>query len=121
MPESQPHSLGGEDRPWGRYDVLADQTHFKCKVLRVNPGQRLSYQSHAQREEHWVFVQGEGVVILDDVENRVKKGSYIKIPRQARHRIVNTGSEPLQLIEVQLGDYFGEDDIVRYADDYNRA
>lgn len=109
-----------EVRPWGEFHVLEDAAHFKCKRLCVLPGQQLSYQSHDRREEHWIFTRGHGIVVLDGTEHQVGTGSYIKIPLMAKHRIRNTGTEPLELIEVQLGDYFGEDDIRRYQDDYGR-
>ncbi len=109
-----------EERPWGKFEVLRDEGHYKSKVITVNPGAQLSYQSHNKREEHWVVVKGAGEVMLDDKAVPVKMGTYIKIPLGARHRVRNTGSELLQFVEVQLGSYFGEDDIVRYTDDYGR-
>ncbi|GIL16341.1 MAG: mannose-1-phosphate guanylyltransferase/mannose-6-phosphate isomerase [Oligoflexia bacterium] len=109
-----------EERPWGRFDILRDYQHFKSKIIQVNPGSQISYQSHSKREEHWIIIQGQGVVVLDEKEVPVQKGSYIKIPLQSKHRIRNTGAEPLEFVEVQLGTYFGEDDIVRYQDDYKR-
>jgi mannose-1-phosphate guanylyltransferase/mannose-1-phosphate guanylyltransferase/mannose-6-phosphate isomerase len=81
---------------------------------------QISYQSHAKREEHWIVTQGEGEVILNDKTIPVKKGTYIHIPLGAKHRIKNTTQQDLQFVEVQLGSYFGEDDIVRYQDDYKR-
>lgn len=109
-----------EERPWGRFEILRDEGHFKSKVIVVNPGGRISYQSHSKREEHWVIVRGSGEVIIDEKVTPVKAGTYIKIPLQAKHRIRNTSEEPLEFIEVQLGSYFGEDDITRYSDDYGR-
>lgn len=109
-----------EERPWGRFEILRDKEYFKSKVIQVGPQQRISYQSHAKREEHWVIVKGAGEVILNDQVIPVKAGSYVKIPMGAKHRINNTGNEPLEFVEVQLGSYFGEDDIVRYQDDYKR-
>jgi mannose-1-phosphate guanylyltransferase/mannose-1-phosphate guanylyltransferase/mannose-6-phosphate isomerase len=109
-----------EERPWGRFEILRDQEHFKSKVIRVDPFQQISYQSHAKREEHWVIVKGVGEVILDDQVIPVQAGSYVKIPLGAKHRIRNTKDKPIEFIEVQLGSYFGEDDIVRYQDDYKR-
>jgi mannose-1-phosphate guanylyltransferase/mannose-1-phosphate guanylyltransferase/mannose-6-phosphate isomerase len=109
-----------EERPWGRFDILRDESGFKSKVIRVNPGAQLSYQSHKQREEHWIITRGEGVVVLDDKDIVVQKGSYVKIPLGAKHRLRNTGKTELEFVEVQLGTYFGEDDITRYQDDYNR-
>jgi mannose-1-phosphate guanylyltransferase/mannose-6-phosphate isomerase len=109
-----------EDRPWGTFEVFQDEPHFKLKKIKVSPGQQISYQSHAQREEHWLLVKGVGEIILNDQVIPVKAGSYQKIPLGAKHRIRNTGSETIEFVEVQLGTYFGEDDIVRYQDDYQR-
>jgi len=110
-----------EERPWGRFDILKDFSHFKSKVIEVNPGAQISYQSHAKREEHWIITKGEGIVTLNEVETKVQRGSYIKIPLGSKHRIKNIGTGGLEFVEVQLGSYFGEDDIVRYQDDYQRV
>lgn len=110
-----------EHRPWGSFEVLRDTPRFKSKILRVAPGQRLSYQSHAHRSEHWVVVAGEPEVVLDGELLRPRPGEAVYIPRGARHRIQNPGSEMVEIVEVQLGTYFGEDDIVRYEDDYERS
>lgn len=110
-----------EERPWGRFDILRDTDRYKSKVISVSPSSQISYQSHAKREEHWIVVGGAGEVVLNDDVIPVKYGSYIKIPQGAKHRIRNTGVSELEFIEVQLGSYFGEDDIIRYADDYRRA
>jgi mannose-1-phosphate guanylyltransferase/mannose-1-phosphate guanylyltransferase/mannose-6-phosphate isomerase len=110
-----------EERPWGRFEVLRDKPHFKSKVIRVDPHSQISYQSHAKREEHWIIVKGAGEVILNDQVLPVQTGSYVKIPLGAKHRIRNPNAEPIEFIEVQLGTYFGEDDIVRYQDDYKRV
>jgi mannose-1-phosphate guanylyltransferase/mannose-1-phosphate guanylyltransferase/mannose-6-phosphate isomerase len=109
-----------EERPWGRFDIMRDYSHFKSKVLEVDPGAQISYQSHGKREEHWIITKGEGIVVLNDADIPVKRGSYVKIPQGAKHRIRNTGAEPLEFVEVQIGSYFGEDDIVRFQDDYQR-
>jgi mannose-1-phosphate guanylyltransferase/mannose-1-phosphate guanylyltransferase/mannose-6-phosphate isomerase len=109
-----------EDRPWGRFEILRDTPEFKSKVISIRPMSQISYQSHAKREEHWIVTQGEGEVILNDKTIPVKKGTYIHIPLGAKHRIKNTTQQDLQFVEVQLGSYFGEDDIVRYQDDYKR-
>lgn len=109
-----------EERPWGGFEVLKDTDFFKSKVVIVNPGQQISYQSHNQREEHWLIVQGTGEVILDGKTLPVQPGTYVKIPLQAKHRIRNTGDKVMKFVEVQLGSYFGEDDIIRYQDDYLR-
>jgi mannose-1-phosphate guanylyltransferase/mannose-1-phosphate guanylyltransferase/mannose-6-phosphate isomerase len=100
--------------------VLRDSPYFKSKIITVWAGQRLSYQSHTKRMEHWILVSGEGEFTLDDKIQQVKAGDRLFIPLGAKHRISNTGKEPLEFIEVQLGTYFGEDDIVRYSDDYGR-
>jgi mannose-1-phosphate guanylyltransferase/mannose-6-phosphate isomerase len=115
---AQEHTF--EERPWGRFEILRDKAHFKSKVIRVDAHQQISYQSHAQREEHWVIVKGKGEVVLNEQVIPVQTGSYVKISMGAKHRIRNTSDYPLEFIEVQLGSYFGEDDIVRYQDDYNR-
>ncbi len=110
-----------EVRPWGRYEIQRDEEHYKLKKIVVDPKAQISYQSHALRSEHWVVVSGEGEVILNDLSTRVERGSYIFIPVGAKHRVRNTGLLPLEFIEVQIGSYFGEDDIVRYQDDYSRS
>lgn len=109
-----------EDRPWGRFEVLKDTPVFKSKVIHVNANQQISYQSHSKREEHWLITQGRGEVILNDQVIPVSPGTYVKIPLGAKHRIRNTHEETIEFVEVQMGSYFGEDDIVRYQDDYNR-
>ena len=109
-----------EERPWGRFEIMRDQKHFKSKIIQVNVGAQISYQSHEKREEHWIIVRGIGEIILDEKVMGVQVGSYMRIPTGAKHRIRNVGTEPLEFIEVQLGTYFGEDDIVRYKDDYKR-
>ncbi|HTR70411.1 MAG TPA: phosphomannose isomerase type II C-terminal cupin domain [Mycobacteriales bacterium] len=108
-------------RPWGHYEILASEPDFKTKTILVQPGRRLSYQRHERRAEHWVIVRGHGVVTLDGAEHAVEPGVAIDIPAGACHRIENTGTLPLVFVEVQLGDYFGEDDIVRLDDDFGRA
>lgn len=110
-----------ERRPWGEFEVLLDTDHFKSKVIRVEPSQQISYQSHTQREEHWILTKGTGEMILDDRTFPVKAGQYVHIPTGSKHRIRNTSKDVLEFVEVQLGTYFGEDDIVRYQDDYRRV
>ncbi|UYL08937.1 mannose-1-phosphate guanylyltransferase/mannose-6-phosphate isomerase [Bdellovibrio sp. SKB1291214] len=109
-----------EYRPWGYFEILKDTEFFKSKVIRVNPHSQLSYQSHAKREEHWTITQGTGEVVLNDQVISVKAGSHVHIPTGAKHRMRNTSNDMLEFVEVQLGSYFGEDDIVRYQDDYQR-
>ena len=108
-------------RPWGYYEILEDRPRHKVKRIVVYPGQRLSLQMHHRRAEHWLVIGGEGLVTLDDDEILVPSGEAIDIPRGARHRIRNPGVEDCVFIEVQTGDYFGEDDIIRFEDDYGRA
>ncbi|MGZ4683078.1 MAG: phosphomannose isomerase type II C-terminal cupin domain [Acidimicrobiales bacterium] len=110
-----------ERRPWGTYAVLDDADDCKVKRITVDPGQRLSYQSHDRRAEHWVVVSGTATVTLDGAEISLDPGQSIDIPLRAAHRVANRGLDELVFIEVQLGDYFGEDDIARYSDDYGRA
>lgn len=109
-----------ETRPWGGFEVLADREEFKVKTITVDPGAQLSYQSHEKREEHWLVVQGQAEVTLNGEKKNLISGQYIHIPLGAKHRIRNTGTRTLKFVEVQTGSYFGEDDIVRYQDDYNR-
>ena len=109
-----------DHRPWGMYKVLEKATAWKIKRIEVKPGQRLSYQKHFRRKEHWVVVKGEALVVLDGKDIRLKHGQSVDIPKGAWHRIGNPGKEKLSFIEVQQGDYFGEDDIERSDDDYGR-
>ncbi|MFP5519455.1 MAG: mannose-1-phosphate guanylyltransferase/mannose-6-phosphate isomerase [Bdellovibrionia bacterium] len=110
-----------EFRPWGDFEVLRDTDKFKSKVIHVNPGAQISYQSHSKRSEHWIIVSGQGEVVLEDQIIPIQAGSHVHIPQNAKHRIRNTGIVPIEFIEVQLGTYFGEDDIIRYEDDFGRV
>jgi mannose-6-phosphate isomerase len=110
-----------DHRPWGFYIVLSDGSDHKVKRIVVYPGKRLSLQRHRRRSEHWHMVSGEALVTLDDKEIRLKKGESVDIPANAAHRIKNIGTENVILIEIQQGDYFGEDDIERLEDDFGRA
>lgn len=107
-------------RPWGSYTVLEEDRGFKVKRIEVLPGKRLSYQKHAQRAEHWFVVEGTAKVTLDGAEITVRAGEAIDIPIGAAHRVENPAEENLVFIEVQRGNYLGEDDIVRLQDDYGR-
>ncbi|MDD5542536.1 MAG: phosphomannose isomerase type II C-terminal cupin domain [Acidobacteriia bacterium] len=108
-------------RPWGAFTVLDEGRGYKVKRIEVLPGQRLSYQKHARRSEHWMVVQGAAKVTLDGKEISVATGEFVDIPRGASHRIENPQTDTLIFIEVQRGDYLGEDDIVRLEDDYGRT
>ncbi len=107
--------------PWGKWFVLREEHDFKVKQIEVLPGARLSYQKHCRREEYWHFVRGEGKVTIDGREIVVSQGDMISVGRECLHRIENLGTHTLVLIEIQRGEYFGEDDIVRVEDDYGRA
>lgn len=120
----QDHSPKYDERPWGNFTVLdegADGAGFKVKRIEVLPGKRLSYQKHARRAEHWFIVAGTARVTLDGTDHTLGVGQYIDIPVGAAHRIENPGDEKMIFIEVQRGDYLGEDDIVRLQDDYGRT
>ena len=107
-------------RPWGSYTVLEENDRYKIKRIEVNPGAKLSYQSHHHRSEHWVVVSGTARVTNGDREYDVHPNESTYIPISTKHRLENRGKIPLQIIEVQNGEYLGEDDIVRFDDDYNR-
>ena len=111
-----------EERPWGSFTVLKDEPDYKMKQLSVKPGNRLSLQRHFKREEHWLVTAGTPEVTLDSAIHHLQAGDYIHIPLQSWHRISNPESamELVEIIELQLGDYFGEDDIERSQDDYGR-
>ena len=110
-----------EIRPWGTYEVLLDETKCKVKKITVQPGQKLSLQSHEKRSELWKVIEGDGEVTLDKDIKPIFNGSLIDIPVKTIHRVENTGNKPLIFIEIQTGEYFGEDDIKRYEDIYGRA
>lgn len=110
-----------EQRPWGSYTILEEAESYKVKKIEVLPQRRLSYQRHEKRAEHWVVVEGEALVTLEGKELRLSPGGAIDIPRMAAHRLLNPGKGPLVIIEVQKGDYFGEDDIIRLEDDFGRV
>lgn len=109
------------DRPWGSFFILEETESTKVKRLLVNPGQRLSLQSHKHRDEHWVVVRGVACVTLDDTTRDVGYGEHVFVKRGTRHRIACHGTVPVELIEVQTGDSFEEEDITRYSDDYGRT
>lgn len=109
-----------EERPWGKFEILSTAPSYQVKILTVLPGAKLSLQSHEHREEHWVVVAGTAKVINGDNEIILSKSEHIFIPLGNKHRIENPGENILEIIETQIGDYLGEDDIVRYEDIYNR-
>lgn len=113
-------------RPWGVYYVLEDKTNFKVKKIVVNIGQRLSLQSHKHRSEHWVVISGLATVEIRKTDQPkdwvfdLSQNESCYIPTNKMHRLANYGKVPLVIIEVQVGEYTGEDDIERYEDDYSR-
>lgn len=108
-------------RPWGSYQQIDLGGRFQVKRITVKPGRKLSLQSHFHRAEHWVVVEGTARVTIDDMVKLVRENESVYIPLGAVHRLENPGAIPLHLIEVQSGSYLGEDDIVRYEDDYLRT
>jgi len=108
------------ERPWGRYLILAESDDYKIKRIEVKSKARLSYQFHMKRSETWTIIHGSGIVTVDGIDKELSKGDSIKINKESKHRIENNGESDLVFIEVQTGTYFGEDDIVRLEDDYNR-
>lgn len=109
-----------EQRPWGSFYVIHDEKKYKLKRIEVESGQRLSYQYHKKRAETWIVVEGEATVTIEEKIKKYNEGQTVIIPKGAKHRVENTRSDKLIFIEVQTGSYFGEDDIIRLQDDYNR-
>ena len=116
----QATAFARDRRPWGWFETLATGEHFKVKRIHVHPGASLSLQSHCQRAEHWVVVQGTARVTLGDTVRDLTENESIYVPLGIVHRLENPGLRPVILIEVQTGSYFGEDDIIRYEDRYAR-
>ncbi len=110
-----------DERPWGSFTVLDEGDGYKVKRIEVLPNKRLSYQKHSHRSEHWFVVAGKAMVTLEGKEFLLEAGQSIDILTGSAHRVENPGPEKLIFIEVQRGDYLGEDDIVRLQDDYGRA
>jgi len=108
-------------RPWGYYEILSDFPDHKVKRIVVYPGKRLSLQSHHRRRENWTIVQGQAIVTRGDEQIAIHPGESIEISQDAKHRIFNPGSGDVVFVEVQTGDYFGEDDIERFEDDFGRV
>ena len=114
-------STESEERPWGRFFVIHDEPNYKLKRIEVDPGKRLSYQYHLKRSETWVIVEGTGIITLNYESKKYRTGNTIIIPQGIKHRVENKTNKKLVIIEVQTGSYFGEDDIVRIEDDFNRV
>ncbi len=109
-----------DERPWGRFTVLDEGPGYKVKRIEVKQESRLSYQRHAFRAEHWFVISGRALVTLDGLEIALNAGEAVDIPIGGAHRIMNYGNDLLVFIEIQRGEYLGEDDIVRLQDDYGR-
>lgn len=108
-------------RPWGTYKNILEEEYTKVKKIVINPGESPSYQYHFKRSEVWVIVKGSGEVKINGAIFNIKKGEVINIPVEATHTITNTGDDELVFIEIQLGESFEEEDIVRVEDKYGRA
>ena len=129
MPEAEPVTFASsttakkkETRPWGSFEVLTSGPGFQVKRLTVKPLKRLSLQWHRHRDESWVVARGTAKVTVDGQEQTLGRGQSMKVPRTITHRIENISSvDPLEIVEVQTGDYLDEDDIVRIEDDFGRA
>ncbi len=120
--EDQTDSPMYEKRPWGSFTIIDEGESFKVKRIEVLPEKRLSYQRHSRRAEHWFVVRGTAKVTLNDVEILVETGEAIDIAARDAHRVENPSPiEPLIFIEIQTGEYFGEDDIERLDDDFGRS
>jgi mannose-6-phosphate isomerase-like protein (cupin superfamily) len=113
--------LETETRPWGSFTILDEGEGFKVKRISVNPGHKLSLQYHHHRSEHWTVVQGVATVTVGEDIKKLKVNESVYIPLKEKHALSNEGEELMQLIEVQVGDYLGEDDIVRLEDRYGRV
>ena len=110
-----------ELRPWGSFTILEEGRGYKIKRIEVKPGHRLSLQMHHHRSEHWIVVSGTAKVTCGDQEVMLSNNQSTYVPQCTNHRLENPGVIPLVLIEVQNGEYLGEDDIIRFQDDYART
>lgn len=118
---SEPELHRKVHRPWGWYDSIDEGDNFKVKRIMVKPGASISLQKHHHRAEHWIVVRGRGQITCDDQVLDLGPNQSTYIPLGSVHRLANPGQEPLEIIEVQSGNYLGEDDIVRFEDNYGRA
>ncbi|MFM2276270.1 MAG: hypothetical protein RL211_2142 [Pseudomonadota bacterium] len=109
------------ERPWGWYETVSEVSGNKVKRIRVHPGQKLSLQKHHQRAEHWVVVLGRAQVTVGERVVELVPGQHVDIAIGEVHRLANLTNDPVEIVEVQLGSYLGEDDIVRLQDDYGRS
>ena len=109
------------EKPWGSYTNLMDEPYTKVKKIVIKPGEAPSYQQHFKRSEIWVVVKGIGECKIDDVVTYHTPGDVINIKKEQKHQFTNIGQTDLVFVEIQLGEYFGEDDIVRLEDKYGRV
>ena len=109
------------NRPWGFYKSTLLSDHVQSKIITLFPHSELSLQEHKKREEHWIVVKGKGSVILGESIIDIYPGRYIYIPKGCKHQVINNSKKNIIFAEVQLGEYFGEDDIIRYSDKYGRS
>ena len=114
-------SMDSEVRPWGSWHVIDEGDGYKVKRIHVTPGQRLSYQTHEHRSEHWIVISGTATCVVNGETVVAEAGNSVDIAQGAAHRITNAHDEELVIIEVQRGGYTGEDDICRLEDDYGRS
>jgi mannose-1-phosphate guanylyltransferase len=112
--------MNTEERPWGNYRVIHREPGIQVKRIEVKPGLRFSLQKHQKRSERWIVLSGKGVATLGERQISVEPGAFLEVPCGEVHRMQNTGLRPLAFVEVQFGDYLGEDDIVRLHDDFGR-
>lgn len=123
LPYIDEHELDYEifPKPWGFYKSTLLAEFVQSKIITVFPKGELSLQKHKRREEHWIVIKGEGKIVLEETILNIEQGRYVYIPKGCKHKIINSSSNNnLIFAEVQLGDYFGEDDIIRYEDKYGR-
>jgi len=109
------------ERPWGTYRTIEQNKFYQLKQIIVNPHKRLSLQRHKYRSEHWIITEGTGIATVNNIEKSVSENQTVHIPKTATHRMSNDSDKPLEFIEVQIGDYLGEDDIERLEDDFGRV
>lgn len=122
LPPTPPVAIAATElRPWGSFTILEEGRGYKIKRIEVKPGHRLSLQMHHHRSEHWIVLSGTAKVVCGDRELMLHNNQSTYVPQCTQHRLENAGVIPLVLIEVQNGDYLGEDDIVRFQDDYQRG
>jgi mannose-6-phosphate isomerase-like protein (cupin superfamily) len=121
MPQNRIQTIALVERPWGWFETVSEAPGHKIKRIGVRPGEQISLQKHHQRAEHWVVVKGTARVTLDDQSFDLTLGQHCDIAIGQVHRLTNLTAELVEIVEVQFGDYLGEDDIVRMSDDYGRA